>query len=175
MKNKKKFIYLIVGIAFLLFVALYLIINYSEPNVLDSKDKKWISENGGKIISIDVINDIPIYSNNGKGVIFDFLDYIHKETNLEFNKIPHLKDGTSTNSLYKFEIIDGSTNLSSNQLLIFDDYYVSVSKLEMKINNIYDLAGSTLGLLESDSSNINYYLTNVNNVKYKANKRNNSN
>ena len=38
----------------------------------------------------------------------------------------------------------------------------------MKINNIYDLAGSTLGLLESDSSNINYYLTNVNNVKYKA-------
>ena len=58
MKNKKRLIYIILGVAILLFVGLYLVINYSEPNLLDSNDKKWISENGGRVINIDVINDI---------------------------------------------------------------------------------------------------------------------
>ncbi len=168
MKNKKKLIYIVLGIAILLFGGLYLILNYSEPNLLNSADKKWISENGGKIINIDVINDIPVYSNNGKGVIFDFIEYIQNNTNLNFNKVPYLKDSTSSNSSYKFEIIDGSNNLASNQLLIYEDFYISVSKVENKINKYSDLAGNTIGLLEVDSSNINYYLSNIDNIKYKS-------
>ena len=166
MKNKKKLIYLIIGVALLLFVALYLVINYSEPNILDSQDKKWISDNGGRVIDIDVVNNLPVYANNGQGVIFDFLNYLNKETTLEFNKIPYLIGNTSLNSKYKIEIIDGSTNLASNQLLIFSDSYVAIEKQFRKISTINDLDGLTIGILKDDSNGISYYLESVKNIKY---------
>lgn len=170
MKNKKRLILIILGIAVFIFVGLYLFLNYSEPNVLNSEDKKWISENGGKVIDVDVVNDLPVYANSGKGVIFDFIDYISEKTGLKFNKISYLKEGgiLKTNSKYKIEIVDGSQKLNSNQLLIFNDMYVSISKNDIKIDRLEDLSGLTIGLLESDSSNINYYLENIKNVKYKT-------
>ena len=76
MKNKRKLFFALFGVAIFLFVGLYLIINYSEPNILNSEDKKWISDNGGRIIDIAVINDIPVYASNGSGVIFDFLNFV---------------------------------------------------------------------------------------------------
>lgn len=167
MKNKKRIIYLIVGIALIVFIGLYIIINYTEPNILSSQDKKWISDNGGKVIDIDVINDIPVYSNNGSGVIFDFLDYMKEETNLDFNKIPYLKSGNNFNSKYRFEIIDGSTKLSNEQLLIFTDSYVAVSKTERKIKNLDDLAGNKIGVLSSDSSTVSYYLNSIHNIAFR--------
>ena len=168
MKNKKKIIYLIFGIAILLFISLYLIINYSEPNILSSADKKWISDNGGKVIDIDVINDIPLYANNGSGVVIDFLGYVTNKTNLEFNKIPYLNGSTNLNSKYRIEIVDGNEPLSSNQLLIFNDPYVGVSKVEIPINSISDLKGMSLGLLKDDSNIISYYLEGISNIKYKT-------
>ena len=168
MKNKKKIIFLIFGIAIIVFLGLYIVINYTEPNILNSHDKKWISDNGGKVIDIDIINDIPIYSNSGSGLIFDFLDYAKKETNLEFNKIPYLKGGEGTGAKYHFEIIDGSTKLSSEQLLIFSDSFVAVEKTERKINNLNDFAHQTIGVLSEDSNTVNYYLENVSNINVKT-------
>ena len=168
MKNKKKFFLLIIGIALIVFVGLYLIINYNDKNILNSEDKKWISDNGGKVIDIAVVNDIPVYANNGSGVIFDFLNFLTNETKLEFNKIPYINNSNTFNANYKVEIVDASNKLSTNQLLLFKDYYVSISKNEIKINSIKDLKGQTIGILEKDSSNINYYFENVENVKYKA-------
>lgn len=168
MKNKKKFILIILGIAILVFVGLYLIINYSEPNVLRSEDKKWISENGGKVIDIDVINDIPVYANNGTGVVFDFLNYVSNQTTLEFNKKPYLKGSTDLNSNYRIEIIDGSNNLTSNQLLIFNDPYIAIEKAERRINSIDDLKGLTIGISLEDANIISYYLENVSGLKIKT-------
>ena len=167
MKNRKKLLLLIFGIAVVVFLGLYIIINYTEPNVLDSSDKKWIADNGGKVIDIDIINDIPIYSNNGSGVVFDFLEYMKNETNLEFNKIPYLKDSKNFTSKYHFEIIDGSTKLSSEQLLIFSDSFVAIEKTERKINGLDDFVGDTIGVLADDHNTISYYLGNVANVSLK--------
>ena len=166
MKNRKKIIYLILCISIFLFIGLYLILNYQNTTLLDSEDKKWISDNGGKVIDIDIINDIPIYSNNGKGVIFDFLNYVSKETGLEFNKIPLLKGSANSKSNYKIEIIDGSSNIGNNQLLIFNDYYIAIDKQERKVNSISDLDGLTLGILQEDSGVITYYLESVPTIKY---------
>ena len=167
MKSRKKIIYLIIGIAIIVFLGLYIIINYTEPNILDSQDKKWISDNGGKVIDIDVLNDIPIYSNNGSGLVFDFLEYVKKETNLEFNKVPYLRGSTGTNSKYRFEAIDGSTKLTSDQLLVFSDSYVAIEKTDRKVNGIDDFAGQTIGVLSSDHNTIAYYLENVSNTVFK--------
>lgn len=166
MKIKKKLVTTILIIAIVVFVGLYFIINYQEPNILNSKNKKWVQENGGKVIDIAVINDIPLYSNNGSGVIFDFLDFVTEKSTLEFNKIPYLK-GSSSDTEYRVEILDGSTNLKDNQLLIYNDSYIALGKKQEKINTVYDLAGVTLGILDTDSSNISYFLKSVSNIKYK--------
>ena len=167
MKNKKKLIFLIVGIALIVFISLYIIINYNESTILNSQDKKWISDNGGKVIDIDVINDIPVYSNNGSGVVFNFLDYMKEVTNLDFNKIPYLKGSTALNSKYRFELVDGSSKLSSEQLLIFSDSYVAVEKKERKIKNIDELSNRKIGVLSSDNNTVSYYLENVANIVFK--------
>ena len=167
MKIKKKLIVAIIGIAIFLFIGLYFIINYREPNILNSKNKKWIQENSGKLIDVSVVNDIPLYSNDGKGIIFDYFDYITEQSTLEFNKIPYLKDSTPTNAEYKIEILDGTTKLTNKQLLIYNDSYIALGKKEQKINTIYDLEGMTLGISNSDSSNVSYYLKSVIDIKYK--------
>ena len=166
-KNKKRIIIFAFLVALLLFIVMYLVLNYSEPNILNSTDKEWIQKNNGKIIDISVINDVPVYSNDGSGVVFDFLNYMEKETALSFNKVPYLRSSESFNNKYIFEFIDGSQKLSSNQLLIYKDLYVSISKNEIDIEQISDLSGQTLGILSNDSSVISYYLSSVNNIKYK--------
>ena len=151
LKIKKKFLIAIITIAILLFIGLYFIINYREPNVLDSNNKKWIQENRGKLIDISIVNDIPLYANDGKGIIFDFLNYITEQSTLEFNKIPYLKNSTPSNSSYKIEILDGTNKLNNKQLLIYTDTYIALGKKEQKINDISDLDGMTIGVLSSDS------------------------
>lgn len=168
MKSRKKIFLALLGIAVAVFLALYLIINYSEPNNLDSADKKWIADNSGKVIDIDIINDIPVYANNGSGVIFDFLSYINKETNLGFNKIPYLKGGNGFNSRYRFEIIDGSTKLNSNQLLIFNDSYAAIEKSDRKVNELKDFNNRVIGLLQEDVNSITYYLEGISNSNFKT-------
>ena len=166
-KIKKKFLVAIFAIAIFLFIGLYFVINYHEPNVLDSSDKKWIQENSGKLIDISIVNDIPLYSNDGKGIIFNFLNYITEQSTLEFNKIPYLKNSTPGSAEYKIEIVDGANNLTNNQLLIYKDTYIALGKKEQKINDIYDLDGMTIGISTNDSSLVTYYLKSVSNIKYK--------
>ena len=101
LKIKKKFLIFVFSIAILLFIGLYFVINYREPNVLDSNNKKWIQENSGKLIDIAIINDIPLYANDGKGIIFNYLNYVTEKSTLEFNKIPYLKNSTPANVGYK--------------------------------------------------------------------------
>ncbi len=169
MKNKKKLIIFILIIAVIVFVALFFIYYYRESSLLTSDDKKWISENGTKVIDIEVLNDVAVYGMDGKGVIFNYLDYVSKETNLQFNKIPYLKNEKVSNDNYKFEFIDGSTNLKTNQLLIFEDNYVAVSKdKSLKINRISDFSDYTIGVLTKEESNISYYLKSADNIKYNS-------
>ncbi len=168
MKNKKKLLIFIILVALLVFIALFFIYYYRESSLLTSDDKKWISENGSKMIDIEVFNDVAVYGMNGSGIVFDFLDYVTKETDLKFNKIPYLKSEGTKNSSYKIEIIDGSRNLDSNQLFLFEDSYVAVSKNStIKISKIPDFSNYTLGVLGTEESNISYYLKSATNVTYK--------
>lgn len=168
MKNRKKLFAFIIVIAVIVFIALFFIYYYHESSLLNSNDKKWISENGKKIIDIEVLNDVSVFGMNGKGIIFDFLDYVNSETNLEFNKIPYLKEEETKNNTYKIEIIDGSAKLKTNQLFIYEDNYVVVSKKDIKINRISDFSNFTIGVLQKDETNISYYLKSANNIKYQS-------
>ena len=166
-KNRKKLFIFVIVVAIIVFIALFFIYYYHESSLLDSNDKKWISDNGKKVIDIEVFNDVSVFGMNGNGVVFDFLNYLKDETNLQFNKIPYSKeDLANNNNTYKLEIIDGSLPINSNQLLIYEDNYVAVAKKSIKVNKISDFSGYTLGVLNNDSSNISYYLKSANDIKY---------
>jgi diguanylate cyclase (GGDEF)-like protein len=167
MKNKKKLLFLLPVLAIIIFVVLYIVFKYSEPNVLDSKDKEWISQNGGKIVDIAVVNNIPLYGSDGKGLVFDYLDYVTQESTIEFNKIPYLIGGEPGNAEYQIEIIDGDVNLTKNQLLIYEDNYVAIGKKNEILDLFSDLKGQTIGVLTTDSSMINYYLKGLSTVVIK--------
>ena len=166
MKNKKKFIIFILLIALIVFIALFFIYYYHESSLLDSGNKKWISENGKKVIDIEVFNDVSVLGMAGKGVIFDYLDYVTDETELQFNQIPYLKEEKTKGNTYKIEILDGSQELTSNQLLIYEDNYVAIAKKSISINNISDFSGYTIGVLENDVANVSYYLKSAKDIKY---------
>ena len=167
MKNKKKLIIFVLIVAIVVFIALFFIYYYRESSLLSSEDKKWISENGTKVIDVEVLNDVAVYGMDGKGIIFDYLNYVTDETNLQFNKIPYLKSENVNKDDYKFEFINGSTALSTNQLLIFEDNYVAISKdKDLKINRITDFSDYTIGVLTNEESNISYYLKSADNIKY---------
>ena len=168
MKNRKKLIILILSIAIIVFVALFFIYYYHESSLLDSKDKKWISENGKKIIDIEVFNDVSIFGVNGNGVVFEFLNYVSEETKMQFNKIPYSKEETTKTSSYRMEIQDGTSLVNSNQLFFYEDTYVSISKKNNRINRLSDFSGATIGVLQKDESNISYYLKSVSDIKYNS-------
>ena len=157
MKNRKKIFLGIILVAVILFIGLYFVYHYSEPNILSSKDKKWISENNKQVVSIGIINDIPLYSKDGEGVVFEFLDYVTLQSTIDFNKVTYLKDNQTSKNSYRFEIVDGATKLNSNQLLFYTDSYVLISKQDKVINSINELTGLSIGVLKDDSANISYY------------------
>lgn len=165
-KNRKKIFLFILVVAIVIFIALFFIYYYHESSLLDSKDKKWLSDNGKKIVDVEVFNDVSIFGKGGNGVVFNYLDYISKETKLTFNKIPYSKEEKTKTNSYRMEIIDGSVTLNSNQLLFYEDNYVLISKKNERINVINDISSSTIGVLSNDENNISYYLKSVSNIKY---------
>lgn len=166
MKNKKKVFLAIIFLAVVLFIGLYLVYHYSEPNILSSKDKKWLSENNKNVVSMDVLNDVPLYAYNGEGIAYKFLDFVSEQANIEINKVTYLKDNKSLNNNYSFELVDGSSKLSSNQLLFYTDSYVLVSKQDKKYNSLNELNGMTFGVFKDDAASVSYYLSSLDEVKY---------
>lgn len=75
MKNKKanKIITISVIVVLVVVAVLVFALNTSIGNSgLTIIEKKWINDNANKVVDVTVFNDIPIYGNGGKGVVFDF-------------------------------------------------------------------------------------------------------
>ena len=71
--NKKTGILLIV----LLVIILIALVNFSSRNNKDTKldlaEKKWIENNKEDVINVSIANNIPVFSDDGEGVFFDFV------------------------------------------------------------------------------------------------------
>jgi hypothetical protein len=92
--QKRNNLLLIIALALILIASVTL---YALFNPLGSKgdvrlnlfEQRWIESNKNKIINVLIPNNIPIYSDEGKGIVFSFLDYFEAQTELEFNKTPY--------------------------------------------------------------------------------------
>ena len=135
------------------------IMNYTkDDSSLSIVEKNWISNHNSNVIDVSVYNDVPIYGQDGEGIIFSFLDEFTNAYNIEFNKVSYLTDNASDLKSVAFKLLDFSQQLTANDIEIFKDYYVIVGKEANTINDISDLKDAKLGVFDKDVTNIKYYL-----------------
>ena len=127
-------------IAIIAFVFVYRYYNKEDKNTsLTVVEKKWVEENKKQVIDFEIINDYPLYGMNGNGVFFDFVNDFEKNVGLEFNKIPYLKESTSTTDSYRIRILNNNDEVSNDDLVIFQDSYIAVGRSYRRINHISDM------------------------------------
>lgn len=158
MKNKKKLIILISVISLVLIIVLAKFIINFQNDGFSIKEKEWIEENKNKVIDITILNDIPIITYNGEGILFSFLDDFEKELGLTFNKTAYKIDDNVEGS-YIFKLVDKA---EENDILIMQDNYVLVLKDQQVYNNIDDIKNLKIGVLNNDIESFNNYLDDSN-------------
>ena len=158
MKKKNKIIILITTILVILslFFLFYALSN--RKDTLTIAEKQWIDNNKTNVIDISVLNDVPAFTYNGNGVIFDFLNYISKDTNLSFNPSAFRIEDTNLNS-YSFTIKDKK---EGNDILIFQDNYVLVFNSSKVIKDTQMVSNTNIGILESDINRFSDYFNDTN-------------
>ena len=161
MKKKKKLkikkslvITIIIGIFLLGILITFLIKKSKDANgEFTLLEKRWIEKNKSTVVDVSILNDLPIYGEDGDGVFFDFLDGFTKETEISFNKIPYKSTQDAPSSNYIF-LITSNNSLNDDELVFYTDSYVLVSKDNKEVKNISDLKGVTIGSLESDLNKV---------------------
>lgn len=159
MKNKKWLIGIVAAIVLLLSGILYFVFSNQDQNTtLTILEKRWIENNKNKIIDFGILNDVAILNNQGEGVFFDFLDSLEVTTGLEFNKISY-DYGSKIDNEYKFNVVD---EVKNNDILVYTDNYVILSKNNIKYNKLIDVNNLTLGVLSDKIEEVNNYINNSN-------------
>jgi len=165
---KKKLIIIIpIFIALAVFVGVYLYFNLEDSKTsLTVLERKWIEENSSQKYDFEIVNNYPIYSLDGTGVVFDFVDSFEIDTNLEFNKISYLKETTPTTTGLRIRILNNDDKLTDNDLLIAEDGYIALSKENLRYERISDINSKKIGVFGSDSGEISYFLKTATNLTY---------
>ena len=172
-KNKvKNYKWLVALFIVALIVILMVLIGFSKDSkvntTLNLTEKKWIENNKKRVINVSIANDIPVFSNEGKGIFFDYISELENKTGLTFNLISYDPNSTlKQNDLY-FEVVKQGnySNVKENDMLFYNDYYVLVGKKEEKINEPSDVINKKIGVLNDDLSNVSYFVTSENGVNY---------
>lgn len=167
---KKKLIIIIpVAIALLVFVGLYVFLNYTDDRTnLTVLEKRWISNNSGTKYDLEIVNNVPIFSMAGTGVIFDFIDNFEMDTELEFNKISYLKTAEPTTNGLRFRILNNDTALTDNDLLLAEDGYVAISAKNVRYDSISEIQNEVIGVFTADAGELTYYLKTGQSLTFKT-------
>lgn len=120
-------------------------------------EKKWISDNTNNLIDIYVQSDLPVFSNSGVGVFYDYISALEKDTNISFNII------YENNAKYSMTL-KGDEN---NSITFYKDHYVVISQENRNIASLDTLRGANVGILNSDLSIVKQYLSDYS-INYKG-------
>lgn len=153
MKNKK----LILVIALIILLSLvggltyYFLTKEDKVTTLNLFEKQWIESNKNNVIDMSIVNDIPVLSYNGEGLIIDFLDSLKEQTNLSFNKVSY-KVTEEAKSSYAIKMVE---EVSDNDILIYEDNYVILTKDVKKYTSLKELNGLTIGVINNTLDKVN--------------------
>lgn len=158
-KNKKYF--LIGGLVLVLIVLILCLLMYlnSRKNGYSFSEKSFINSNLNNVIDVSVEGSLPIFSNSGVGVFYDFVNFMERDTKLTFNV---QVNGSGT---YKFT---NKNELGGNDLLFYTDHFVVVSTLSDEIVDLNNLSGKNVAVMDTDKDYVSKYMNgyNVNIVSF---------
>ena len=167
--KKKLLIILPIAIALTVFVGVYYYFNYKDEKTnLTVVEKRWIAANAETKYDFEIINDIPVYSLDGSGVIFDFVENFEVDTGLEFNKVPYSKLSEPSGTGLRFRLLGNDTKLTNKDLLVFEDGYVAISKENVRYDKVSELTDKVIGVFTSDVGELSYYLKTATGVTFKT-------
>ena len=159
-KNKKKIIVfsLIIVILLAILGLVCLSIFSKDENALSLEENKWIDSNKQNVIDIAIINDIPILSYDGEGLVYDYLDFVTKEHSLKFNVIPYKLD-TEVEYSYKLDIV---STIENKDIKLLEDNLVLITNTDVEYTKLNEITNLKLGILSSDKEIITSYFNNSN-------------
>lgn len=151
---KKKIILIITTLLVLLGIGgiTYYVLTKQDSNTLTIIEKQWIENNKNTMIDMSIENDIPIFSYDGEGLIYEFLEDLEKNTELGFNKIPLTSSDTS---VYAIKMTDAA---DKNDIVIYEDNYALITKDSVKYNSLNNIKDLKIGVLEDNLEDVSYYL-----------------
>lgn len=172
MRKKKNNKWLVVTFILFLVLILILLIVFSkspkDKTSLNLSEKRWIENNKKNVINVSIANNIPVFSEDGQGVFFDYINKLEEETGLTFNLISYdASSDIEENDLY-YEVVkaDDYSNLKDSDLIFYKDYYVLVGKEEEKIAKSDSIKNKKIGVLSSDLANVSYFLSSESGITY---------
>lgn len=159
-KKKKKSIIIVFAIIIILVSGFLGTLYYitSTVNNYSYSEKKWISENTDTTYDVYVEQSLPIFSNNGKGVYYEYLNALKEDTGLNLNIVT-----TDTSNIK----LVNKNYVGNDDIVIYKDHFIVVGEKDT-VNKLTDLGGKTVGVLESDSETISLYLTAYKNINIKS-------
>ena len=148
--KRKKYRILGIFIAIILLIAVGFVVFrlLSDENNLTIKERNYINNSRSSLIDIRVLSTSNVFSSNGRGVFYDFLNSFEKKYNLSFNKI-YVSENDNVNSL---ALTKGKV-LPNKARVFYVDHYVLVSESFVNIyeNNINGI----IGALKTDLASLN--------------------
>ncbi len=167
--KKKLIITIPILIAITVFIGVYVYFNHEDSKTsLTVMERKWITENSTQKYDFEIFNNYPIYSMDGSGVVFDFINNFEIDTNLEFNKISYLKENNPTTHGLRVRILSNDASFTDRDLLLAEDGYIVLSKEQKRYNQISEMSGQVVGAFSSDMGEVSYFLKTASNMTYKS-------
>lgn len=159
-KKKKKNIIIVFAIIVILVSGFLGTLYYitSTVNNYSYSEKKWISENTDTTYDVYVEPSLPIFSNNGKGVYYEYLNALKEDTGLNLNIV--------TTDASNIKLVN-KNYAGNDDIVMYKDHFIVVGEKDT-VNKLTDLGGKTVGVLESDSETISLYLTAYKNINIKS-------
>ena len=164
-KINKIIILSIIALIFSISVVIF-ILNYTKDvSSFSIIEKNWISNHSNNVIDVSVYNNVPVYGEDGEGIIFSYLEEFTNSYGIEFNKISYLVGNEDNLKKVSFRVVDYNYNLTDNDIDMYHDDYVIVGSEENTINDITDLKDSAIGVLDDDITNVRYFLNDAKDIK----------
>lgn len=151
MKKKKIIIYGILIFILVLVISIITISILNNENKLTSEERTWINENINTIQTVNVVKDANVFSKDGTGVFYTFLNDFSNEYGIKLNITTTEENHTNT-------YFDYTKTLNENSEVLYTDHYVLVGKNYEIIKDAKDLEGKIIGVLNSDLEYIKSYL-----------------
>ena len=161
--NKKKVI--IVTLIVTVFLAItgslwYFLTKEDNKTSLTLIEKQWIEKNKNRIYDFGLPINIPMFTSNGSGIIFDFLKDLETNTGLVINRVSYEKGSAIPEYAMRIK-----NSLDKNDILIYKDTYAIVTKNSVKYNSLSEIKDLNIKVLKGEDEALAFYLSDNENLK----------